>query len=40
MTTRRDFLATYPWIALCPGVLIAVVVLSVNRIGRALGEQR
>ncbi|MFF0454458.1 ABC transporter permease [Nocardia africana] len=36
----RDFLATYPWIALCPGVLIAVVVLSVNRIGRALGEQR
>ncbi|MCX4099201.1 ABC transporter permease [Nocardia sp. alder85J] len=36
----RDFLATYPWIALCPGVLIAVVVLSVNRIGRALGERR
>ncbi|MEU6563031.1 ABC transporter permease [Nocardia nova] len=36
----RDFLAIYPWIALCPGVLIAVVVLSVNRIGRALGEQR
>ncbi|WP_084531794.1 ABC transporter permease [Nocardia miyunensis] len=36
----RDFLATYPWIALCPGVLIAVAVLSVNRIGRALGERR
>ncbi|MGV9823263.1 ABC transporter permease [Nocardia xishanensis] len=36
----RDYLATYPWIALLPGVLIAVVVLSTNRIGRALGGTR
>ncbi|WP_330255911.1 ABC transporter permease [Nocardia sp. NBC_00565] len=34
----RDFLATYPWISIMPGVLIAVVVLSTNRIGRALGD--
>ncbi|WP_405183082.1 ABC transporter permease [Nocardia sp. NBC_01377] len=34
----RDFLATYPWISILPGVLIAVVVLSTNRIGRSLGE--
>ncbi|WP_067702003.1 ABC transporter permease [Nocardia jejuensis] len=33
----RDFLATYPWISILPGVLIAVVVLSTNRIGRSLG---
>ncbi|MFF2083921.1 ABC transporter permease [Nocardia sp. NPDC058176] len=36
----RDFLATYPWISLLPGVVIAVVVLSTNRIGRALGGTR
>ncbi|MEV0546286.1 ABC transporter permease [Nocardia salmonicida] len=36
----RDFLATYPWISLLPGIVIAVVVLSTNRIGRALGEKR
>ncbi|MFE3280127.1 ABC transporter permease [Nocardia sp. NPDC059239] len=36
----RDFLATYPWIALFPGALIAVVVLSANRIGRTIGEWR
>ncbi|MGW4369508.1 ABC transporter permease [Nocardia takedensis] len=34
----RDYLATYPWISILPGVLIAVVVLSANRIGRSLGE--
>jgi peptide/nickel transport system permease protein len=34
----RDYLATYPWISILPGVLIAVVVLSTNRIGRSLGE--
>lgn len=33
----RDFLATYPWISILPGVLVAVVVLSTNRIGRSLG---
>ncbi|MFD5177937.1 ABC transporter permease [Nocardia sp. NPDC058379] len=36
----RDYLATYPWIALLPGLLIAVVVLSTNRIGRSLGGTR
>ncbi|MFD6399078.1 ABC transporter permease [Nocardia sp. NPDC060249] len=36
----RDYLATYPWISLLPGLVIAVVVLSTNRIGRALGEKR
>ncbi|MEV0358827.1 ABC transporter permease [Nocardia sp. NPDC050697] len=36
----RDYLATYPWISILPGVLIAVVVLSTNRIGRSLGDQK
>ncbi|WP_433634743.1 ABC transporter permease [Nocardia sp. CA-120079] len=34
----RDYLATYPWISILPGVLIAVVVLATNRIGRSIGE--
>lgn len=32
----RDLLATSPWIALLPGLVIAAVVLSSNRISRAL----
>lgn len=36
----RDYLATYPWISILPGVLIAVVVLATNRIGKSLGDQR
>lgn len=35
----RDYLATYPWISIMPGLLIAVVVLSTNRIGRSLGDK-
>lgn len=34
----RDYLATYPWIALFPGIVIAAVVLSTNRIGKSWGE--
>jgi peptide/nickel transport system permease protein len=34
----RDYLATYPWISILPGVLIAVVVLSTNRISKSLGD--
>ncbi|QSE78301.1 ABC transporter permease [Rhodococcus koreensis] len=36
----RDYLATYPWISILPGVLIAVVVLATNRISKSLGDQR
>ncbi|WP_317545450.1 ABC transporter permease [Rhodococcus globerulus] len=36
----RDYLASYPWIALLPGVVIVLVVLSANRIGKSLGEIR
>ncbi|MGW4337011.1 ABC transporter permease [Rhodococcus koreensis] len=36
----RDYLATYPWISILPGVLIAVVVLAINRISKSLGDQR
>lgn len=34
----RDYLATYPWIAIFPGIVIAAVVLATNRIGRSWGE--
>ncbi|PBC40788.1 peptide ABC transporter permease [Rhodococcus sp. ACPA4] len=36
----RDYLAVYPWIAIFPGIVIAVVVLSTNRISKSLGESR
>ncbi|MGP9538332.1 ABC transporter permease [Brachybacterium sp. AOP43-C2-M15] len=34
----RTYLSTAPWLALIPGVLIALVVLSANRIGTFLGR--
>lgn len=34
----RDYLATYPWIAIFPGIVIAAVVLATNRIGKSWGE--
>jgi peptide/nickel transport system permease protein len=34
----RDVLAVYPWIALIPGVVIAVVVLATNRVSKAVGS--
>jgi peptide/nickel transport system permease protein len=34
----RTFLGVYPWLALIPGLVIAVVVLATNRISRSLGR--
>ncbi|RRQ29430.1 ABC transporter permease [Rhodococcus sp. Eu-32] len=34
----RDYLATYPWIAIFPGIVIAAVVLATNRISKTWGE--
>jgi len=34
----RDFLATYSWVAIFPGLLIAASVLSANRISRWIGD--
>ncbi|MFF0816029.1 ABC transporter permease [Rhodococcus sp. NPDC003318] len=34
----RDYLATYPYISILPGVVIAVVVLATNRISKSLGD--
>ncbi|MGW4580601.1 ABC transporter permease [Rhodococcus aetherivorans] len=34
----RDYLATYPWISILPGIVIALVVLSTNRISKSLGK--
>jgi peptide/nickel transport system permease protein len=36
----RTFLDTYPYLALIPGAVIAVVVLSTNRISRSMGRRR
>jgi peptide/nickel transport system permease protein len=36
----RTFLGVYPWLALIPGLVIAVVVLATNRISRSLGSRR
>lgn len=36
----RDFIAGQPWLSIVPGVVILVVVLAVNRVARAIGEER
>jgi peptide/nickel transport system permease protein len=36
----QNFLDTYPYLALIPGIVIAVVVLSTNRISRSIGKGR
>lgn len=36
----RDFIATQPWLSIIPGLVILVVVLSVNRVARAIGGER
>jgi peptide/nickel transport system permease protein len=36
----QTYLATYPYLALIPGAVIAVVVLSTNRISRSIGKGR
>lgn len=36
----QTYLATYPYLALIPGAVIAVVVLSTNRISRSIGRAR
>lgn len=36
----RDYLDTYPWLALLPGLVIAVVVLATNRISTASKSRR
>jgi peptide/nickel transport system permease protein len=36
----QNFLDTYPYLALIPGAVIAVVVLSTNRISRSIGKSR
>lgn len=36
----RTFLQTYPWLALAPGLMIAIVVLSTNRISTASKGRR
>lgn len=40
VTEGRTFLATYPWLALIPGAVIAVVVLSTNRISRSFARRQ
>jgi peptide/nickel transport system permease protein len=36
----QTYLATYPYLALIPGAVIAIVVLSTNRISRSIGKGR
>lgn len=35
----REYIATEPWLSIIPGVVILIVVLSVNRIARAIGDE-
>ncbi|MBW1638340.1 MULTISPECIES: ABC transporter permease [Microbacterium] len=39
-STGRDFIATQPWLSIIPGLVILAVVLAVNRIARAIGDER
>lgn len=40
VSAGRDFVATAPWLSLLPGAVILAIVLSVNRISRAIGGAR
>lgn len=39
VSAGRDFLATNPWLSLIPGAVILIVVLSVNRVARTIGDK-
>jgi peptide/nickel transport system permease protein len=40
VSTGRDFVAIAPWLSILPAVVILAIVLSVNRLSRAIGGDR